>query len=91
MAFIGFFLFRVLPGDPVRTMTEDQSVSLAQLEALRREFGLDQPLWRQFLDYVVQLARFDLGTSYQYRGAESVAGLIGRSCGRRSCWSAPRP
>ena len=81
VAFIGFFLFRVLPGDPVRTMTEDQNVSLAQLEALRHEFGLDQPLWRQFLDYVGQLARLDLGTSYQYRGAESVAGLIGEKLG----------
>ncbi len=77
VAFIGFFLFRVLPGDPVRTMTEDQNVSLEQLDALRREFGLDQPLWRQFIDYVAQLVHLDLGTSYQYRGAESVAGLIG--------------
>lgn len=77
VAFIGFFLFRVLPGDPVRTMTEDQAVSLEQLEALRRQFGLDKPLWQQFVDYVMQLAQLDLGTSFQYRGAESVAGLIG--------------
>lgn len=77
VAFIGFFLFRVLPGDPVRTMTEDQAVSLEQLEGLRREFGLDKPLWQQFVDYVVQLASLDLGTSFQYRGAETVAGLIG--------------
>jgi peptide/nickel transport system permease protein len=76
VAFIGFFLFRILPGDPVRTMTEDQAVSLEQLEALRHEFGLDQPLWHQFLDYLGQLAHLDLGTSYQYRGAESVSGLI---------------
>jgi peptide/nickel transport system permease protein len=58
-------------------MTEDQVVSLEQLEALRREFGLHKPLWQQFVDYVVQLAHLDLGTSFQYRGAESVAGLIG--------------
>ncbi len=81
VAFIGFFLFRVLPGDPVRTMTSDQKVSLAQLEALREKFGLDQPLWRQFLDYVGQLAQLDLGTSYEYRGSESVAGLIGEKLG----------
>jgi len=81
VALIGFFLFRVVPGDPVRTMTEDQAVSLEQLEALRREFGLDQPLWQQFLDYVVQLLHFDLGTSYQYRGAEPVSGLIAEKLG----------
>lgn len=77
VAFIGFLLFRVLPGDPARTMTQDRKASKEQLAALRHEFGLDKPLWQQFLDYVGQLARFDLGTSYQYRGAESVAGLIG--------------
>ncbi|MGH3356430.1 MAG: ABC transporter permease [Nocardioidaceae bacterium] len=76
VAFIGFFLFRVIPGDPVRTMTEDQAVSTQQLIALRHEFGLDKPLWQQFVDYVVQLLHLDLGTSFQYRGAESVSGLI---------------
>src|SRR5699024_3246561 len=70
----GFFLFRILPGDPVRAMTEGREVTTEQREELRRQFGLDQPLWQQFLDYASGLLRFDLGTSFQYR--EPVAELI---------------
>ncbi|WP_017587573.1 ABC transporter permease [Nocardiopsis ganjiahuensis] len=70
----GFFLFRILPGDPVRAMTEGREVSAEQREELRRQFGLDQPLWQQFLDYAAGLLRLDLGTSFQYR--EPVVDLI---------------
>ncbi|WP_431889299.1 ABC transporter permease [Nocardiopsis alba] len=70
----GFFLFRILPGDPVRAMTEGREVTAEQREELRRQFGLDQPLWLQFLDYAKGLLHFDLGVSFQYR--EPVADLI---------------
>ncbi|GAA1075810.1 ABC transporter permease [Nocardiopsis metallicus] len=70
----GFFLFRILPGDPVRAMTEGREVSAEQREELRRQFGLDQPLWQQFLDYAGGLLRLDLGISFQYR--EPVVDLI---------------
>lgn len=71
---LGFFLFRVLPGDPARTMTRGAPVSAAQLAELRHRFGLDQPLWKQFTDYVGDLLRGDLGTSYTYR--RPVADLL---------------
>ncbi|GHC97204.1 ABC transporter permease [Nocardiopsis terrae] len=70
----GFFLFRILPGDPVRAMTEGREVTAQQREELSRQFGLDQPLWQQFLDYAGGLLRFDLGVSFQYR--EPVVALI---------------
>ncbi|WP_306370700.1 ABC transporter permease [Nocardiopsis sp. CC223A] len=70
----GFFLFRILPGDPVRAMTEGREVTAEQRAELRRQFGLDQPLWQQFLDYALGLFRMDLGTSFQYR--RPVAELI---------------
>jgi peptide/nickel transport system permease protein len=70
----GFFLFRILPGDPVRAMTEGREVTAEQREELRRQFGLDQPLWQQFLDYALGLLRLDLGESFQYH--EPVAELI---------------
>ncbi|MFW5417179.1 ABC transporter permease [Nocardiopsis sp. CNT-189] len=74
-----FFLFRILPGDPVAAMTEGREVSVEQMEALRREFGLDQPLWQQFLDYCARMLRFDLGVSYEFHRpvAELVAERIG--------------
>ncbi|WP_372495359.1 ABC transporter permease [Saccharopolyspora soli] len=66
VAVLGFFLFRVMPGDPVRTMTRGAPVSEQQIAVLRERFGLDQPLWKQLLDFVGNLLRGDLGTSYTY-------------------------
>jgi peptide/nickel transport system permease protein len=62
----GFFLFRLIPGDPVKVMTGGRPVSAAQLAAYRREFGLDLPLWQQFTEYCGKALTGDLGTSYQF-------------------------
>ncbi|MGW4732574.1 ABC transporter permease [Streptomyces shenzhenensis] len=62
----GFFLFRLIPGDPVRTLTGGRQVSAEQLAEYRREFGLDLPLWEQFTDYCGKALTGDLGTSYQF-------------------------
>ncbi|MEV8568030.1 ABC transporter permease [Streptomyces sp. NPDC051322] len=61
-----FFLFRVIPGDPVRTMTHGRPVSPAQLVHLRQQLGLDLPMWRQFTEYCTKALSGDLGTSYQF-------------------------
>jgi peptide/nickel transport system permease protein len=66
VVFSGFFVFRVLPGDPVRALTRDRPVTPEQMEDLRRRYGLDEPLVSQFGDYLVRVFRGDLGTSYQY-------------------------
>ncbi|ANS67726.1 peptide transport system permease [Streptomyces lincolnensis] len=63
----GFFLFRLIPGDPVKTMTGGRPVSTEQLASYRREFGLDLPVWQQFTDYCGKALTGDLGTSYQFR------------------------
>ncbi|MFG2556641.1 ABC transporter permease [Streptomyces sp. NPDC048581] len=63
----GFFLFRLIPGDPVKTMTGGRPISEEQLAAYRREFGLDLPMWEQFTDYCGKALTGDLGTSYQFR------------------------
>lgn len=70
----GFFIFRIIPGDPVRTMTRGRPVSPAQTATLRHELGLDRPLVTQFLTYVGQTLRGDLGRSFQYHA--SVVSLI---------------
>ncbi|MEV6173360.1 ABC transporter permease [Streptomyces sp. NPDC051954] len=62
-----FFLFRLIPGDPVKYMTGGRQVSNEQLAAYRREFGLDLPMWEQFVDYCGKALTGDLGTSYQFR------------------------
>ncbi|MGW4238787.1 ABC transporter permease [Streptomyces sp. NPDC004749] len=61
-----FFLFRIIPGDPVRAMTHGRPTSPEQLATMRRQFGLDLPLWQQFTDYCGKALTGDLGTSYQF-------------------------
>ncbi|MEU5159350.1 ABC transporter permease [Streptomyces sp. NPDC020875] len=62
-----FFLFRIVPGDPVKAMTHGTPTSAEQLATLRRQFGLDQPMWRQFTEYCAGALTGDLGMSYQFR------------------------
>ncbi|MFE1963056.1 ABC transporter permease [Streptomyces sp. NPDC059479] len=62
-----FFLFRIVPGDPVRAMTHGAPTSAEQLATMRRQFGLDLPLWQQFTDYCAKALTGDLGMSYQFR------------------------
>ncbi|RSS55885.1 ABC transporter permease [Streptomyces sp. WAC01280] len=62
-----FFLFRIIPGDPVKAMTHGVPTSAEQLATLRRQFGLDLPLWQQFTDYCAKALSGDLGTSFQFR------------------------
>nr|WP_042179280.1 ABC transporter permease [Kibdelosporangium sp. MJ126-NF4]CEL13730.1 Oligopeptide transport system permease protein OppB (TC 3.A.1.5.1) [Kibdelosporangium sp. MJ126-NF4]CTQ99417.1 Oligopeptide transport system permease protein OppB (TC 3.A.1.5.1) [Kibdelosporangium sp. MJ126-NF4] len=63
---LGFFLFRVMPGDPVSIMTRGRPVSGAQLEELRRRLGFDKPLLEQFWNYLVGLLHGDFGQSYAF-------------------------
>nr|WP_245900988.1 ABC transporter permease [Prauserella shujinwangii] len=72
---LGFLLFRMIPGDPVATMTRDRPTSPEQLARLRERLGVDEPMVRQFLDYAGGLLRGDLGTSYIYN--RPVSAMIG--------------
>ncbi|MCX3061792.1 ABC transporter permease [Streptomyces beihaiensis] len=61
-----FFLFRLIPSDPVKQMTGGRRVSTQQLAALRHQYGLDQPMWKQFTSYIGDALSGDFGISYQY-------------------------
>jgi len=72
---LGFFSFRILPGsDPAINLTRGRRVSAEEVDRLRVQFGLDRPLPVQFLRYVADLFRGDLGYSYVYN--EPVSRLI---------------
>ena len=61
-----FFLLRIVPGDPARMILGDRATQ-ESVDALRSQLGLDRPLWRQFVDFVVTLfTRFDTGDSLVY-------------------------
>lgn len=74
MLVFNFFLFRVLPGDPVRTLARNRLVSEKQMDELTRTLGLDQPLPQQFLTYLQNTFTGELGLSFKYR--VPVADLI---------------
>jgi peptide/nickel transport system permease protein len=64
---VAFFLFRVLPGDPARTLGRGRFKTQEQLDAFRAEYGLDKPLPLQFLSYLKTTFTGDLGDSLRYR------------------------
>lgn len=72
---LGFFAFRVLPGDPVAMLTRGRQITVDQIQQLREQFGLDRPMLVQFWDYLVGLLRGDLGNSFVFR--KPVTDLIG--------------
>lgn len=76
---LGFAAFRILPGDPTRSMTRGRIVTAEQLQTMRRQFGLDEPLLTQFGLYLRDLAHGRLGESYTYR--RPVSELIGQHIG----------
>lgn len=55
VATIVFLLFTVLPGDPARMML-DQKEDPEQLALIRKNLGLDQPVWKQYLYYLNDLS-----------------------------------
>jgi peptide/nickel transport system permease protein len=64
---VNFFLFRVLPGDPARTLGRGRFKTAEQLAAFRRTYGLDQPLPQQFLTFLHNTFTGQLGVSLRYR------------------------
>jgi len=61
-----FVLLRVVPGDVVEmrfASGQNQFLDQKLLDAERAKLGLDKPVWRQFVDYLVGLLRLDLGRS----------------------------
>ncbi len=65
VAVLTFILLRVVPGDVVtlKYAGEGAFVPHETIEAERARLGLDQPLWRQFVDWMAGVVRLDFGTS----------------------------
>jgi dipeptide transport system permease protein len=63
LMFLTFVAIRLVPGDPVEVRVGEHGMSAERLTYFRHELGLDQPVWKQFLDYVWRLAHGDFGVS----------------------------
>ena len=69
-----FVLVRLAPGDPVDFMLGETGASAEFIEQMRKDLGLDQPIYLQYIRYVGDVATGNLGYSYASRAP--VFGLI---------------
>ncbi|WP_010307056.1 ABC transporter permease [Kurthia senegalensis] len=60
-----FFLMRIAPGSP---FASEKSLSPEIEAALQAEYGLDNPWYVQYKDYLISTAKFDFGESMKYKG-----------------------
>ena len=72
IATITFFLMNMIPGGPFNT----ERASAKTVEMMEHKYGLDKPLFRQYLMYLGRLFRLDLGDSYKRIGF-SVNQILG--------------
>jgi dipeptide transport system permease protein len=63
LMFVTFMMIRLVPGDPIEVRRGERGISPERLAELRHEMGLDQPIWKQFGDYVWGLLHGDFGVS----------------------------
>ncbi len=83
---LNFLLPRLVPGNPVdvivSNMAQGANISSEQqakiYEQFVREFGLDQPMWQQFITFVTSAVQGDLGTSFSYYPTP-VSELVGQA------------
>ena len=61
---LNFFLFRILPGDPIRFLFNDPRITEEVRQKLYAGFGLDKPLPIQYGLYLVNTAKGELGKSF---------------------------
>jgi len=61
---INFLLFRVLPGNAASNISRVPGASPQLRQALEAQFGLDKPIWQQYLLYLKELAHGNLGVSF---------------------------
>lgn len=89
---VNFMIPRLLPGDPVEqklsslmATSSGQSFDIsAMVEAYREKFGLDQPLWQQYVNYWNDLLHFELGYSlanYPETVAQTISSALPWSIG----------
>ncbi|UCD28138.1 MAG: ABC transporter permease [Planctomycetota bacterium] len=79
LSLVIFLVMRLLPGDPILLLVTSDELALTsdeKIAELRHEFGLDRPLAAQYVTWLGQLVKGDLGTSIIHR--DNVKGELFR-------------
>ena len=72
---LAFLIIHAAPGDPVRTLTGDYDAPPEVVEQLRKQFGLDKPLYVQYWSYVTSVLTGDFGKSLR-TGRDVLAEIL---------------
>lgn len=75
VTFLSFLIIKLAPGDYLDQLRLNPQISPETIEALKRQYGLDQNLLLQYVKWLTSALRFDLGYSFQYHAP--VSQLIG--------------
>ncbi len=84
ITFVGFLIMELPPGDYVDQYVRAETVrgnlgARDQADAMRQEFGLDQPVPIQYINWMARMVRGDLGDSFYYR--QPISEVIGDRLG----------
>ena len=74
---LNFLLFHIVPGDPIRLIARSQRLTPEAVAHLRQVYGLDGSLFQQYLTYLGNLIRGDLGYSFSLQ--QNVGTIVGHA------------
>ncbi len=74
---MNFFLFRVMPGDPLMNLRANTRLSEEFKLKMIEDFGLDQPIYVQFLQYLKNVLTLNFGNSYIYTLTPAMDLILG--------------
>lgn len=77
VATVTFFLMKMMPGSPY---ANEARMSPQQIQIMNEQYGLNKPVWQQYLIYLAGLTHGDFGISFQYSN-QPVSSLIGSRIG----------
>jgi peptide/nickel transport system permease protein len=71
ISIVTFVIIQLPPGDYLETLISElresgESADLAKVEFLRKQYGLDLPLWQQYWNWATGMLQGDLGYSFEY-------------------------
>ncbi len=75
VTFLSFLIIKLAPGDYLDQLKLNPQISPETIEALKRQYGLDQNVFLQYIRWLLSAFKFDLGYSFQYHAP--VSQLIG--------------
>lgn len=64
VTFVIYCAVFLLPGDPIAALGGDRPLPESVQEQLRTRYGLDLPIWQQYVNYLLGMLRGDLGTTF---------------------------